>query len=327
MDAWKKRAAFTIFLIVAVPVGLFFGFNFFASSGRVAIADMENVGPARLVFDRPMDDISSFDVWNSLINEEILVNVSSVGDYDELRGEFGYIMGELGRDGMTLRIWVNCSAWKGFIHSVRVDCVVDRASFLFWRKYDSLERSVRATLMNYNLTERRLEAEWNILENETAIHIAFYAIFLDDPDKRENFPDHFVKFSATITYHNGTAYRKAIVPLIIKVTDEVGDSFEEAWLIEAGERLGALSGADPHDFYTINLKKGQKVTITLIPPQNADFNLHLYNSQYKEIANSTKGLNQPETISYTVEETGIYYIKVDWLAWNGIYKLKIQVED
>jgi len=49
-----------------------------------------------------------------------------------------------------------------------------------------------------------------------------------------------------------------------------------------------------------------------------------------EVANSTLAGNTPESITYSAETAGTYYIKVRYIDWeghknNGIYTLKIEM--
>ncbi|MBN1502094.1 hypothetical protein JW930_01000 [Candidatus Woesearchaeota archaeon] len=70
---------------------------------------------------------------------------------------------------------------------------------------------------------------------------------------------------------------------------------------------------DPDDYYTVNLQTLIPVTITLDVPDDADYDLILYwfdGQTFNEVAASTNHGNTRETLPYTPEVMGTYYVRV-----------------
>jgi len=142
-----------------------------------------------------------------------------------------------------------------------------------------------------------------------------------------------LKITAEITYFNATNYVKAVLPILIRLVGDVGNSFETARTIEPGNYIANIDYVwDPMDFYGIWLVEGQKIRIQTIL-RGPGLNLTLYNPDEKVRASlaseryydyELKSLND---LTYTVDVEGCWYIKVLTVS-GGIntYKLIIKVE-
>lgn len=67
---------------------------------------------------------------------------------------------------------------------------------------------------------------------------------------------------------------------------DAGDSFEKAMSLVVGEHEGYLSGksgSDVKDFYEIEIKKGEELTVKVTPPVEASMEVTLYDDSRKEL--------------------------------------------
>jgi hypothetical protein len=84
---------------------------------------------------------------------------------------------------------------------------------------------------------------------------------------------------------------------------------------------------DPDDYYKINVPKHYLLTISMVPPANANFDLYLYyGNNPSPVASSTnpeKG--GPEFISH-VGFAGTYYIRARCISSFGFYTLSMHMQ-
>jgi hypothetical protein len=83
-------------------------------------------------------------------------------------------------------------------------------------------------------------------------------------------------------YNNGTAFRKVVLPLKLRLASDAGDSFETAKEIGFGNYTGWASWLmhDTEDFYKIFLEEGENVRIQLSPKvlEMTIYDLRLFNA-------------------------------------------------
>jgi predicted secreted protein len=109
------------------------------------------------------------------------------------------------------------------------------------------------------------------------------------------------------------------------------NSWDEAFLIQPGIYNGSLgeqitSGKrDKDDYYSINLQKGQIITLQLFMPSNANFKIYLYHpgSTSSVVRNTTK--DNPKTIEHEATKSGLWRIKVHRSSGEGDYRLLISI--
>jgi len=82
--------------------------------------------------------------------------------------------------------------------------------------------------------------------------------------------------------------------------------------------------SSPEELYYINLSIGAKLSVELSMPDGADFDLYLYDQEEKQLAKS-ETVSSPETLQYTAEYTGKYYLKVKAYSGSGQYEISISV--
>jgi hypothetical protein len=311
-------------LAIIIPISLLTTFKL---TGIIpeppTITETTETETVTLEFDRPFKGVKAPGLKNGYCDESVLVNVSTppfIDYYDQLASPPSN-----GRNILLTSVWINASAFHGFVYSVEFSCNVDNVSWVT----DGSEYYINvynATVAEHDATVNRLYYKFRVSTSPTAIRIPLNWIYLDG----DGSVDHQLSLSVCTVYYNGTAYREVIVPLIIRVVRDVGDTFEDAKLIESGETFGSLDTVDRADIYAINLEKNQTIFISLTMLEDTDFNLYLHNQNLQELAASAQLGNQMETITYTTNETGIYYVKIEFILWlghksDGTYQLKIEI--
>ncbi|MEH7156078.1 Ig-like domain-containing protein [Neobacillus drentensis] len=99
-------------------------------------------------------------------------------------------------------------------------------------------------------------------------------------------------------------------------------------LVNGEAKYGAISTSTDEDWYGINTQRAGDIRITLEElPKN--YQLYLYDANGNYIADSTNSSTYPESINYTANEPGVYYILVERYEYDskeftpsGKYKIK-----
>jgi len=87
-----------------------------------------------------------------------------------------------------------------------------------------------------------------------------------------------------------------------------------------------------YDWYSINLSRGARYCITLSVPWSADFDVKIYYnrngdnhlSDWELVDSGTNGTGQDESVYFTANRAGKYYIKVYSYSGRGNYTLRIK---
>jgi hypothetical protein len=140
---------------------------------------------------------------------------------------------------------------------------------------------------------------------------------------------HQMEVVLQITYNNGTALKEAVLPVVLKLAADAGDTFETAKQIGFGNYTGWTSiNTDSDDFYKVWIDQGQTVKIQLSPKKKKGylFELHLYNSSGELVASSHSGIpDHTEQIMNTANQSGWWYVQMrNTYAPYGLYTLSIE---
>jgi len=314
----RRKYVGMVLLAVAIPAAFIIGFLTFQQSS-IVVAETIKVSPAVLEFDRPSKDIDAPGVANSYRDEGVLVNVSTASVKYSEQGFIG------NKDYVEVWLWINTSAFQGFVYSVEFECSVDNSSTILDGKYYYVQMW-NVSVLEHNSTVNQLYYKFEVDSSTAAILVPLNWIF---PESSSNATDHQLVINTATIHCNGTAYRKIVIPLKLRITKDIGNTFKTAKHIQPGKHLGSLDTADRADIYAINLENNEVVFINLTILADANFDLRLYDQNYKEVANSTQLENQKETITYAPNTSGIYYIKIEFTLWpghkcDGIYQLDIK---
>ncbi len=107
---------------------------------------------------------------------------------------------------------------------------------------------------------------------------------------------------------------------------DAGNYFSNAKAIYPGEliddtpgrgRTGNLSSTDPEDWYFFSACTGQQIVITMTPQAGYDYDLDLWDSHINIIATSNTSGSAMETITYTANYIGKYYMQVKYISGTG----------
>jgi hypothetical protein len=104
---------------------------------------------------------------------------------------------------------------------------------------------------------------------------------------------------------------------------DAGNSRDQALVISPGSGTGYLDSTDTDDYYKVNVTSGGQISAILAPPSGSDFDLYLYDPNGSQVASSTLGGNQTDTINYTTTSTGDWYIRVYRYSGEGTYSLQV----
>jgi hypothetical protein len=134
-----------------------------------------------------------------------------------------------------------------------------------------------------------------------------------------------LEIATEVTYFNGTNYVKVVLPILIKLIADVGNTFETSKTITAGNYRGYLSafGEDITDCYRISLLKNQTVKLN-VALRGVEINLTLYDPEENPRASISSGRyydtdpHFTEELTYDIDADGYWYIKLQAGYDNGI---------
>jgi len=106
---------------------------------------------------------------------------------------------------------------------------------------------------------------------------------------------------------------------------DAGDSLSQALEISPGTGTGYVDSMDVADCYKVSVSSGQTVSVSLMPPSGADFDLYLYDTNQSYLDSSTLGGSQIDTVEGTAAASGYFYIYVEQYSGSGIYSLTVTV--
>lgn len=144
-----------------------------------------------------------------------------------------------------------------------------------------------------------------------------------------------LEIAAEVTYFNGTSHVKVVLPILVRLMEDVGDTLEDARTIDAGIYRGYLSAFLRDydvDCYGMWLLKGQTVRLRMAFRQVSDVNLTLYDPGRNPKASVSSAryydddTHFTEELARTIDADGYWHIKLSAGFDNGIYLLTVKVE-
>lgn len=82
-------------------------------------------------------------------------------------------------------------------------------------------------------------------------------------------------------------------------------------------RTGKLSSDDDEDWYFFSVCNGQVISITLVPPKDNNYDIGLWDKNENERSNSTNPGSTTESITYSADYTGLWYMRVHFITGTG----------
>jgi len=106
---------------------------------------------------------------------------------------------------------------------------------------------------------------------------------------------------------------------------DAGDQLSRSYAIFPGEMqddwpgrgtTGKLNSGD-EDWYFFSVCNGQEIEVTMVPPSGYNFDLALWNEDEEEVATSTNSGSTTETILYSADYTGRWFIGIFFISGSG----------
>jgi len=165
-------------------------------------------------------------------------------------------------------------------------------------------------------------SDWPV---DASLGAQIYWVFNDN-----NTLDHSLKITAELTYFSYKTWQNETITTSVNlnVPCDAGNDIATSRKVSSGEYLAYLDhDYDKDDYYNISVSYGQYVEIIMHPPNDANFDLYLYNKQGTIVAQSKRSGNQFEDITYRALYTGPYYIRVNAPLGGvrGFYTLKFLI--
>jgi len=119
---------------------------------------------------------------------------------------------------------------------------------------------------------------------------------------------------------------------------DAGDLFSRSTPIFPGEIVddtpgrgvtGKLSSSDDEDWYKFSVCDGQDIDITMDPSSGYDFDLALWDEPENLKASSSNGVGVQESLSFSAEYTGFYYMQIVFISGTGegAYSFDVNLDD
>ena len=321
----NRKILSLVVLGVVLPLGLLAAFRTAGILGEPPALETVTKEAVCWQIDRPSNDVDLIErVENTYTNDEVSLGIGvHIAEYEE--NELGYIYE--GGDGVELHVYVNATMNPAFAVSFAVKFYpIDYDASVWVREDFQVKHNVTVTHMKgigTNASEAYVSA--TVTDSPSHLRVITYWLFND-----QNIKDHQLKVVLEFTYRNTSTYKKLVLPILLDMVRDVGNTFETAKYVKTGEYRGCLESVDYIDMYAVEIQEGQTLSVVMTPPEEADYDLYLYNQDEVEIDNSTQTGTTPESIIYHANSTETLYIKVKLMyrpphVGDGIYRLKVKM--
>jgi hypothetical protein len=136
--------------------------------------------------------------------------------------------------------------------------------------------------------------------------------------------------SFATSYFNGTDYKEVVQPFSLTLVSDNEHTFETAKEVATNQTVaGFISPDDLADFFKVYLDQGETFNVTVL---RGDINLSIILSLYSSTDENNPLISSPalpggslipQSISYSIESTGWYYVEVEWWAGDGPYTMTL----
>jgi len=281
--------------------------------------------------ERPADNINIWDATNASY-ESNEVSMNPLIFIDDFHGNSGLYDGS---DYIAMVVKINASVSEGFVHLVnvtfwenyegsQVDFFEDNA----WpKRFINLENLSVTCHNDFFLFSRGLKAFVELAGVNHPKKVSFGCIthwILRSP---KNYT-HQLEIRFELVYFNGTAYKKIVQPLLLKVGPDSNNSFETATELSKNQTLKKLyiGGYDENDYYKIYIEKDHSFYVYLeeTSSDKANINIYIYDPNGIKRTNQTIELPPYSTsLNLTADKTGYWYIQIELRDDQCFYTLTI----
>jgi len=265
--------------------------------------------------ERPLGDME----FDEKINVNYLFDDMLSMDVNVFIHVFSEAWGFLDVDNLIFSLSLNLTSTQKHVSSIKITYEpITFNSTLFIGRNDCEIEKLNVTIKEMRNTgeyEDRAYVAFNVLNVPCYLKTQCYWAFWNDNTKNY---EHMLQIILEVVYFNGTVYKKAVVPIVLWMGPDAGETFETALTITPGVSLGSLHWQlDPTDFYKVMLMEGKIINVSLTPTKLcSDCDLYIFDPNGQLRASScTPGdpvscLPLTEHITFTADSTGYWYIKI-----------------
>lgn len=319
--AIQRRLLSAAVLAVVLPLSFFVVFKFTGIIPEPSVAETITAETKTCNIERA-SSLSNYRVYvNSFVDSSSFINFTAL--ISTYFGHSGWDWTAYTYQSFCAFVTVNLEA--GFVHEVLIKIRKSNnytSKIFVWSEDGTLKKWA------YNLTLQKLESAWSGSSEARIVAVGGRDtqscllkvpvdwIFLDDTI------DDNLTMTASVTFYNGTAYRRILLPITIFVRTDAGSSFETARPINFGQYNGRVSYYDEEDFYSVFFETNQTVNVkvTGLPY----LQVSIYDPNRNLIANSNLADIESE-LTFKTEASGQFFIRL-YLSQNtptGDYVLSI----
>ncbi len=274
--------------------------------------------------------------------DTVRINDSVVNDYTgggvsvELRASLDQYLvgfGYGGRSYIDIALSGNASVLNGSVETARV-VLSDRDK----STQVNAPNSDLWTMRNLTISDLASEGTDDYkLVNDTKAYLTFatvnrpsdvfFKLFVDwilsSPSNQSDSLDAALE----LTYRSGEAYETLVLPLRLNLVAYNNNSFETAMEIHDGNYTRLyIGGADVSDYYKVYRVAGQRIKVSADSSAwrpSALFTMYLYDPQRNPMASATSIPRWVQSIEFTTNSTGYWYIEVRHDYVDGLYSLGV----
>jgi hypothetical protein len=118
-----------------------------------------------------------------------------------------------------------------------------------------------------------------------------------------------------------------LIPAIVIADSEPNNSIDEADLITLSQQVSGIldHSSDEFDYYNISLEADIDYIASLDGPDDADFDIGIYDKNGSQVAGTTDDWDSDENIIYLPAEAGYYFVRIWAYDGNGSYTMNVNV--
>jgi len=312
---------------VILPLGLLTAFRF-GGFLKEPLTISENIllEAVSLNMEKPEHIIHVGDMRTRVYNEDVLANFTVyIDDYHANSWRYG-------SDYIEVQVDFTASTGEGFINYGNVtfwENYENSHAYFFgdkgWLTYAGHAENLTAKRREGGLSGCGLKAFVELAGVNNPKNVSFRCFLnwvLRRPQNRTNRLE--VRFE--LIYFNGVIFKRIVQPFILQFGPDNNNSFETAEEIAVGKTYPKLyiGPNDIDDYYKVYLNEGQIISIQVSKEFSpvANFDLMFCNQDGKRVAYLAN--NYTYTVTYPINSSGYWFIRVHRLAGFGFYTLTLK---